>query len=147
MAEELTEILQKFALTSKEMDGAEIDFGDVGASVKECGESLVGRIKGEKVINFVGMKIFVTLAWGYPKCLRVLERGVNLFQFFIPKKDHRERILSGGPWLIDSQMLVLRQWFVGIEEEEAEFNIAPLWIQVWNLPVHWISKEDGKKIA
>ena len=47
--------------------------------------------------------------------------------------------------LFDSQMLVVRPWFKGFEEEEADFNIAPLWIQVWNLPVHWISKEVGKR--
>ena len=44
-------------------------------------------------------------------------------------------------------MFVLRSWLEGFEVKEANFNIAPLWIQVWNLPVHWMSKEVGKKIA
>ena len=42
---------------------------------------------------------------------------------------------------------MVKPWFEGFEEEGADFNIAPLWIQVWNLPVHWLSKEVGKKIA
>ena len=49
-------------LSTKEMGVTEIDLGDVGPSVKECKESLVGKIMGEKIINFVGVKIFVTLA-------------------------------------------------------------------------------------
>ena len=65
MVDELIQILQKFALTSKELDEVEIDLEDIGPSVEECGEnllknvreSLVGRIKGEKVINFMGIKI------------------------------------------------------------------------------------------
>nr|XP_027123791.1 uncharacterized protein LOC113740376 [Coffea arabica] len=147
MAEEIADILQRFVLSIKERGETELDLGDVGPSVKECKESLVGKIMGEKIINFVGVKIFVTLAWGYPKGLRVVEVGVNTFQFLLPSEKDRERISKGGPWIIDSQILVVRPWFEGFEEEGADFNIAPLWIQVWNLPVHWISKEVGKKIA
>ena len=129
------------------MGGTEIDRGDVGPSVKECEESLVGKIKGEKIINFVGVKNFVTLAWGYPKGLKVVEVGVNTFQFFIPSDTDSDRISKGGLWIIDNHMLVVRPWFEGFEEGTAEFNIAPLWIQIWNLPVHWLSKEVGRKIA
>ncbi|XP_027150249.1 uncharacterized protein LOC113750482 [Coffea eugenioides] len=118
MAEEIAEILKKFVLSTKELGGTKIDLGDVGPSVKECEESL-----------------------------RVVEVGVNTFQFFIPSEKDRDRISNEGLWIIDSQMLVVWPWFVGFEEETADFNIAPLWIQVWNLPVHWISKEVGRKIA
>ena len=62
MAEEIAEILQKFVLSTKELGGTEIDLGDIGQSVKECEESLVGKIKGEKIINFVRVKNFGTLA-------------------------------------------------------------------------------------
>ena len=44
-------------------------------------------------------------------------------------------------------MLVVRSWFERLEEKVTDFNIALLWIQVWNLPVHWISKKVGKKIT
>nr|XP_027124142.1 uncharacterized protein LOC113740822 [Coffea arabica] len=40
MADDIAEILQKFVLSNKEMGGIEIDLGNVGPSVKECGESL-----------------------------------------------------------------------------------------------------------
>ena len=92
MAEEITEILQRFDLSTKERGETEIDLGDVGPSVKECKESLVGKVMGEKIINYVGVRNFVTVAWGYPKGLRVVEVGVNTFQFFIPSEKDRERI-------------------------------------------------------
>ena len=62
IAEELAEILESFELSNKERGETELDLGDVGTSVKECKESLVGKVMGEKIINFVGVKNFVTLA-------------------------------------------------------------------------------------
>ena len=136
MAEELTEILQKFALSTKEMGGTALDLGDADNGIMECQSSLVGKIHGEKVVNFVGVKNFVTAAWGYPKEMKALELGPNLFQFILPREDERLRVLDGGPWIIDNQILVLSSWFAGIEEDYTAFNFAPLWIQVWNLPIH-----------
>ena len=147
MTEELAEILQKFALSNKEMGGTALDLGDADNGIMECQSSLVGKIHGEKVVNFVGVKNFVTAAWGYPKEMKALELGPNLFQFILPREDERLRVLDGGPWIIDNQILVLSSWFAGIEEDYTAFNFAPLWIQVWNLPIHWMSKETGKKIG
>ena len=97
--------------------------------------------------NFVGVKNFVNMAWGYPKDLVIVELGPNLFQFFLPAEKERERILGGGPWILDNQILVINKWTEGIEEDDMAFRTSPLWIQVWNLPVHWISKDVGQKIG
>ena len=50
--------------------------------------------------------------------------------------DDRERILERGPWIIDSEVLVMEEWYEGIEEDESAFMTAPLWVQAWNLTVH-----------
>ena len=147
MAEELASIMQRFALSEQELGGTALELGDANTGIQECQLSLVGRVIGEKMINFVGVKNFVSLAWGYPRGLTVMELGPNLFQFIIPSATDRERILNGGPWIVDSQILILRRWYNGIEEDNGAFKLALLWIQVWNLPVHWISKEVGWKIG
>ena len=107
MAEELSDILRKFALSEEELGGAALDLGDVNTAIRECQASLEGKIVGEKVANFVGVKNFVNTAWGYPKELRIMELGSNLFQFFLPSEKERERILGGGPWMFDNQVLVM----------------------------------------
>lgn len=147
MAEDLAEILGKFALSSKELGGACLDREEVNLGVTECQSSLFGKFKGEKIVNYTGVKSFATAAWGYPKDLKVVELGPNFFQFLIHGEQERERILEGGPWMMDSQLLVLNRWYEGIEEDEKAFNEAPLWVQVWNLPAHWMSKEVGRKIG
>lgn len=70
MAEELTDIMQKFALSSKEIGGTKLDISDVDEGILECQESIIGRVKGEKIVNFTGVKNFITIVWSYPKNLK-----------------------------------------------------------------------------
>ncbi|XP_027071977.1 uncharacterized protein LOC113774233 [Coffea eugenioides] len=147
MADELEEVLKKFALSSLEQNGKWLELDDVDLGVSECFNSIIGKIRGETMANLTGVKNLVTAAWGYPKELSMTELGPNLFQFFIPKQNDRLRILNGGPWVIDNQKLVLSSWEVGIEESTEAFKFAPLWVQVWNLPIHWISKEVERKMG
>nr|XP_027093749.1 uncharacterized protein LOC113714153 [Coffea arabica] len=76
-----------------------------------------------------------------------MELGPNLFQFNIPNLEDKKRVVEGGPWLIDNQVLVLRRWSERIEENYGAFVTAPIWVQLWNLPVHWLTKEVGRKIG
>ncbi|XP_027158430.1 uncharacterized protein LOC113760055 [Coffea eugenioides] len=147
MAEKLEDAIRKFALSDKELESTDLGGEELDGGIQECQLSLVGRIKGEKVVNFVGVKNFVNSAWGYPRNLRIIELGPNIFQFYVPNKEDRDRIVGGGPWVMDNQMLVMKHWFEGIEEDISAFDLAPLWVQVWNLPVHWITKEAGWKIG
>lgn len=147
MEGDLTDLLQRFSLEGNEISGAKLELEDLSSGVKDCKGSLIGRIMGEKIVNFTGVKNFVTAAWSYPKNLTVMELGPNLFQFNIPNLEDKERIVTGGPWLMDNQILVLNRWSEGIEENYGAFVTAPLWVQFWNLPVHWLSKEVGRKIG
>ena len=147
MAEKLEDAIRKFALSDKELESTDLGGEELDGGIQECQLSLVGRIKGEKVVNFVGVKNFVNSAWGYPRNLRIIELGPNLFQFYVPSREDRDWIVGGGPWVMDNQILVIKHWFEGIEDDSSAFDLAPLWVQVWNLPVHWITKEAGWKIG
>nr|XP_027093514.1 uncharacterized protein LOC113713907 [Coffea arabica] len=123
MEGDLTELMQKFSLAGNELSGATLELEDLHSGVRECE------------------------AWGYPRKMTVMELGPNLFQFNIPNPDDKDKIVEGDPWMIDSQMLVLNRWSEGIEENYGAFVTAPLWGQIWNLPVHWLTKEVGRKIG
>nr|XP_027082488.1 uncharacterized protein LOC113704814 [Coffea arabica] len=68
-------------------------------------------------------------------------------KFNIPNLEERDRIVEGGPWVIDNQVMILRMWSEEIEENYGAFATAPSWMQPWNLPVHWLTKEVGRKIG
>lgn len=147
MEGELADLLQKFSLEGNELLGAVLEVEDLQHGVRACEDSIIGRIIGEKVSNFTGVKSFVASAWGYPRNMTVIELGPNVFQFNIPNADEKEKIVTGGPWVIDNQILVLKRWSEGIEEDYSAFMVAPLWVQLWNVPIHWLSKEVGKKVG
>ncbi|XP_071916207.1 uncharacterized protein [Coffea arabica] len=144
---ELNEMMQKFSLAGNELSGAILDLGDLESGVRECKDIIIGRVMGEKIASYTGVKNFVSIACGYPKHLSVLELGPNLFQCNIPNSQEKERIVDGGPWVIDNQILVLNRWEEGIEGNLEAFKLAYLWVQVWNLPVHWVIREVGRKIG
>lgn len=53
------------------------------------------------------------------------------------------KILNGIAWSFDSQYLVLKTWTDNTDPRTESFNTIHLWIQVWNLPNPWISKDTG----
>ena len=73
MAEELTKIMQKFALNNQECNITDLDVGNSSLSRQECLLSLMGKIRGEKIANFTRVKNFVTNVRGYPKDLKVID--------------------------------------------------------------------------
>ena len=79
MEGDLSELLQKFSLAGNELSGATLELEDLHYGVRECEGSLIGRVMGEKVANFTGVKNFVAAARGYPRNMTVMELGPNLF--------------------------------------------------------------------
>lgn len=56
MDEDVVNKFSWFKLKKKEEEGITLDQKDVVESKKECGQSLLGRIWGEKEANFLGIK-------------------------------------------------------------------------------------------
>ncbi|XP_027101468.1 uncharacterized protein [Coffea arabica] len=140
MAATLTKAFQRFDLSNKEMAGIDLETEDVLERVEECKLSLVGRIMGEKVPNFTGVKNYTSHMWGYPRNLHVVELGPSVFQFNFAEDKDKDKAMNGRPWVIDNQLLVIKPWAPDIEKSTEVFHVSHMWIQVWNLPIHWLSK-------
>lgn len=147
MEENLARAFDKFDLSEKEVVGIDLSNEDIQESVRDCSGSLVGRLVGEKVANYTGVKNFTNHAWGYPRKMSVTELGPNLFQFHLESEEEKEKIISGGPWIMDNQILVVKKWMAGCERNPSFFRQAHLWVQMWNLPVHWMSRSAGFKLG
>ncbi|KAL3536911.1 hypothetical protein ACH5RR_000277 [Cinchona calisaya] len=146
MAEELAEVFGKFKLSTKEHRGLKLD-NEADLSMNMCKNSIIGKVIGDKVVNFVGVKNFTNLRRGFPKNMEVIELGVNIFQFTFGNRKDMDRILNSEAWIIDNQLLVVKEWFPGIEENKECFNKVGFWVQVWNLPLHWLNTRVGMKIG
>ncbi|MED6169984.1 hypothetical protein PIB30_026298 [Stylosanthes scabra] len=60
---------------------------------------------------------------------------------------HLIKIERGSPWLFKNFILNLKRWKEDLAITDAEFIDVPIWIQFWNLPKHYKSKEIGWKLG
>ncbi|KAK6154992.1 hypothetical protein DH2020_009240 [Rehmannia glutinosa] len=147
MNKEIIEKLQGFSLSSEEKFEISIDETDIAKSKEECGRSLLGKCFGTKKINFTGLKNTLLKIWQTKDIFVVREIGPNLFQFVFCTQEDKLRVLQGKTWSFDSQYILLREWNDDILAKVDSIHTVELWIQIWNLPYHWMSIETGKKIG
>ncbi|XP_071902751.1 uncharacterized protein [Coffea arabica] len=77
----------------------------------------------------------------------IVELGANLFQFNFSDVMDMEKVLNGRPYTIDNQLLNIKLWVEGIDRQMEAFQLTHIWVQLWNLPIHWLTKEIEIKIG
>lgn len=87
------------------------------------------------------------LAWGNPAGLQIKEVGWNFFLFIFRDKKSLNKVLLGTPWVYDKYLLNVHPWEPGLKSVSPLFDICNMWVQVWNIPLHWMSKDVGRKIG
>lgn len=112
--------------------------------MEHCEVSLLGKVIADKQVSVIGVRNTMNLVWGSPVGLKILMVGKNLFQFVFRHKDDMKKVL---PWLYDKYLLNIHQWQPELNANSPIFNICEIWIQVWNIPLHWTSYEVGSKIG
>ena len=110
MADEMAGSLTKLRLTSNEEEIIAIfDDGRLEA-LESCNLSLIRKFLTCKPFNKMATKNTIWRAWGIDDAMQILEVGLNLFQFKFCSKFEMDRILRGGPWLFNNQLLMLKRW-------------------------------------
>lgn len=147
MEEDLVNKFSKFWLKEKEAKGIVIGGEDIVSSKDECERSLLGKIWGNKAVNFIGLKNTMN----YLRCqkgeMKVVELSFNYFQFIFTVKEEKERALMKRPWIFDNQFVVVHPWNPHLSEHDISFHSVQMWVQVRSLPHHWCSKEVGWKLG
>lgn len=73
--------------------------------------------------------------------------ALNVFQFVFKEASNRDGVMQGRPWLLDNQLMVLQIWEESKSWKDYDFSKSPIWIQVWHVPIHWLSIETGRNIG
>lgn len=94
MDQEILQRLQRFQLKEEEKEGFQLDPDDIKGSEEECSRSLVGKVFGEKVANFTGLRNMFSTLWARSGQRTVREMGVNLFQFVFDSQENMNYILN-----------------------------------------------------
>lgn len=143
----MVEKLKTFSLSTVETKGIQLEDGDVQIGVEEGHRSLIGKVYGDKKANFTGVKSSLMKLWQYRGLSKVVALSLNTFQFVFNQASDRDGVMQGRPWFFDNQFLILYPWTEHLTWDDEIFNFTLLWVQVWNIPNHWLSIESGRKIG
>ncbi|KAH7841581.1 hypothetical protein Vadar_031758 [Vaccinium darrowii] len=138
---------RSFTLTEDEQEEVLLSRDDVVASEAECRTSLFGKVISQKPPNLVGLRSTMEKVWGNPKKFRVLVAGDGIFQFIFPTEMDATRVLRGKPRFFNNHYLNLERWKPNIHPKHYCFNITPVWVQAWGIPLQYLSKDVGVKLG
>ncbi|KAK6135545.1 hypothetical protein DH2020_030716 [Rehmannia glutinosa] len=147
MEKDLEDRLKSFSLSKEENTEILLEPTDVIKNILECEKSLIGKIFGIKKVSILGFKSTMMNIWQTKESFSIREIGCNLFQVVFVSQEDKIRVLNGKTWCFDSQYLILCEWAENVLENTEIFNTVELWIQLWNIPFHWLSIETGRKIG
>ena len=112
----------------KEEFVAVFDADDEAASAAIWRNTLVGYVLGPKPF-FHHLKAAVGRLWRPRGGVRVFSRENGYFFFKFDSESECDRILQDGPWLFDSQLIVLKKWSPAICLDRDVFSSVPIWIK------------------
>jgi hypothetical protein len=115
--------------------------------VKNCQNSILGKIITEKPIHVSSIQNGLESIWGSPAGLRIQEIQGKILQFFMDNSFDQERILQGNPWIFRNSWLIVKPWDRETDPIVIDFDHAPVWIQLWGLPTHCKTKAMGTHIG
>ena len=147
MAEDVVAEMEKMKLTVEEEETIEISDEGRQVEIESCKLSLIGKLLTCKPFNKRAAKNTLKKAWGLENEVQIMEVGANLFQFKFNTEFDLERILNGGPWSFDNQMLMLTKWQKGMKADNVRLNHASLWIQIWGTPFDMLSTRVATEVG
>ena len=117
MEDDVIEGLRNIQLTIDEEEVIAIFETGRLEAIESCSLSLIGKFLTCKPFNKRAAKTTIRRAWGMDERLQILETGPNLFQFKFQSEFDMNRIIRGGPWTFDNQLLMIKWWKKGMTVE------------------------------
>ena len=127
----MTNILENMKLTTDEEEVISILDEGRKAEIESCSQSLIGKFLTCRSFNKRAAQGILKCAWGLENQVQVVEVGANLFQFKFNSEFEMNRVLKGGPWTFDNQVLLHIRWKSGMTTGNVRFDLASFWVQIW----------------
>ncbi|CAA0840353.1 Unknown protein, partial [Striga hermonthica] len=139
--------LQQVSLSNKEFSYIDLGTNDIKISADECHRSLFGKIVGDRITSWIGVKRAMSQIWKLSQPMEIKELGTNYYQFIFQSNDDKDKVARGTNWTYDNHYLILSEWKRGLTINHSTFKELNLWVQVFNIPLDWLSTEVGLKIG
>ncbi|KAM7462720.1 hypothetical protein LguiA_030841 [Lonicera macranthoides] len=109
--------------------------------------SLVGRFITDRSINVTAKQDTMSRVWRPVRGVWIKELSPNLFLFQFGHEVDMNRVINDGPWSFDQHLLVLRRLENGVSPHQVQLFHAEFWVQVYNLPVGFMSEKVAEHIG
>ena len=147
MADDVIHSLEGMKLTTKEEEIISISDEGRQEEIERCSQRLIGKFLTCKPFNKRAALSTMKKAWGLENKIQTVEVGANLFQFKFQTEFDLERVLRGGPWTFDNQILPLVRWKAGMTTRNVRFDSAPCWVQIWGASFDMVSPKVAEEIG
>ncbi|KAL5821403.1 hypothetical protein ACOSQ3_023285 [Xanthoceras sorbifolium] len=77
--------------------------------MRNVSHSLVGKIISNKELNREAFKATIAKIWRTTKEISVKSKGMNMYIFRFKCVWDRKKVLEGGPWCLNKQLIVLQK--------------------------------------
>ncbi|KAL5796491.1 hypothetical protein ACOSQ2_001311 [Xanthoceras sorbifolium] len=126
--EEIARRWAKLSLSDDDGPIAMVDEGLKAEGIRRLSLSLVGKIVSNREVNREAFRNTIASIWRTKSEVEVESIGVNLFVFCFGCFWDRKRVLEGGPWSFDKNLLALKE-AVGIGRvSDIDFSLVPFWV-------------------
>ncbi|KAL5756956.1 hypothetical protein ACOSQ2_021702 [Xanthoceras sorbifolium] len=142
-SEELARVYAKLSLTEKDGPMANIGESISKSGMRRVSLYLFGKIFPNREVNRHAFKGKIARIWSTVKDFEVESVGINLFVFQFKCPWDRKRILKGGPWAFDRNLLAWKEASGIGRISDVNFNLTPFWIQLHNLPLACMCRDVG----
>lgn len=147
MAEDVINSLEKMKLTMEEEEVITISDEVRRVEIESCSLSLIGKFLTCKPFNKRAAQTTLRRVWGLEEAVQIVEVGSNLFQFKFDREFDMDRVIKGGPWSFDYQVLLLRRWQPGMTATNVKFDSVALWVQICGAPFDMFSPKVAFEIG
>lgn len=95
---------------------------------------LVGRVLTNKNIIFWALKHTLASVWRLIRGVSIKESGPNLFLFQFYHEVDFERVVDGGPWTFNTDLLIFKQISDVQQLFDIHLNEVDIWVQLHGIP-------------
>nr|XP_025631302.1 uncharacterized protein LOC112726209 [Arachis hypogaea] len=108
--------------------------------------SLVGTLSGDNIAvvsgNYTALSHKLRTVWRIKEGFDLLDVGFDCFLVKFDVAEEREKILLGGPWMIEGNYVAVKPWDQEFRSSENCFGATLVWIRISGLPI-WCYQEDA----
>ena len=140
--EDLSKQWTKFSLLDREED--KITLGKNRGSNEHI---IAAKFLTRRALNVEAVGRTFKPLWRAINGFTIKNMGNHTLLFVFENQEDVHRVLISEPWTFDKHLVVIQKYGKNIPLQDVRFNKTSLWVQVFNIPIRYMTREVAKEIC